>query len=132
MVQHEGLSFDILCGYFYILLTYTRVRGLLIVTTKVPDILTRMQFIIQFFVHECISKWKWLSFTSTRHGAQHELLKGRSCLVELVFVVHNKTFFLLIHIQHTQCPRWFFILEDTSSVVTKLRHRQQYVLPGRQ
>ena len=34
-----------------------------------------------------------------------------------------KIFFLLVDIQHTQCPRWFFI-RDTSSVSTKLRHRQ--------
>ena len=25
-------------------------------------------------------------------------------------VIHIKPFFLLVDIQHTQCPRWFFIL----------------------
>ena len=39
---------------------------------------------------------------------------------------HKKPLFLLVDvdIQHTQCPRWFFILERYKSVVTKPRHRQ--------
>ena len=43
-----------------------------------------------------------------------------------VFLTLNRSFYLLVDIQHTQCRRFLFILEipGTSSVVTKLRHRQ--------
>ena len=34
--------------------------------------------------------------------------RGRCCCI---CVLHIKPFFLLVDIQHSQCPRWFFVLE---------------------
>ena len=47
-----------------------------------------------------------------------------SSFLECVCVLHIKPFFLPVDIQHNQCPcRFFNPTRDTSSVVTKLRHR---------
>ena len=42
----------------------------------------------------------------------HELLPAADTENDMyVCVLHIKPFFLLVDIQHAQCPRWFFILE---------------------
>ena len=64
------------------------------------------------------------SFVSLDHlSTSYENIYVVPVVSSTITCLHIEPFFLQVDIQHNQCPCRFFDHRDTSSVVTKLRHR---------